>query len=1011
MDTLEFFSIVAPSAGVKYIAEARPRQDNPRALMWYHYGVPNAARMSQVAHKLDGEGRTVYFACAGFDEPRPKLDAEGNPEINEFGKQRMQKRTAELALVAKSLWLDIDCGAEKAAKGAGYETKAHAYARLQEVISGYDLPNPLVIDSGGGLHVYWLFDRDVLASEWLPVAKKFRALMRYAALRVDPSRDNDIASVLRPVGTHNRKPGRPVAVVRLYSDAEYDVTPFSLFKWKVASLVDALRLDVPTGPTSNSEFSDGIGEPSPSSAVAIANQCAQLAYIRDMKGDVPEPYWRAMIGIVKHCVEGEALAQEWSSGHPSYDPDATREKFERYTAGPPTCQHFATHSDRCTGCPSLGKIKSPIVLGRGVVQTPAPIIQVLNENKELVAFEPPPLREGYEWRNNMLGVWARSDEEGEPPRFRPFSRVHFFGVERVISESGVEINFCAVEPNKAPRYFLLPLSVLESNRLMEHLGEEGFVRTNNNDAMQHLRNYLRDEAHALHVEGKEVRAYETFGWQKNMTEFVLGDRCYDSQGNPRNVLTKSNVGPLREAFKAPAADATPWVESINTIYNRPDSLPMQYAICAGFGSLLIELGHPEYKGVPVALVSESTGKGKSTVCKAVLWAFGDAEALTVNGQQGSTAIARTELLGGLKNLPVLFDELTNMAPQSASEMLYETSNGKGRLRAATRDGETRLRDGRTWALHAFVTANRPITLSLASAKAESSAEAVRIFEINVDEYSLPVLDTKLVQGAPVQWREAQGAAGDLFIRHMMANRDAIREKLAAVNGMLLENARFPKDPAYRFFRHHIATTLTAGTILRELGLVQFPLQPLFDWAITHAGKLADTVTEFNTSSPLDALSSMLAALASQIIVTFGYRDGRAGQPEAPQIPVRGEPVGRWVRGDGKTAAEITNKLFIAKNAVRKWCSENRVNYNQMKAAAKLEGILVDPQAGDRFVIGRGTSFATGQARCYCFDMAKLDVDVSHLQAREPLQVVVDNTAPQGEAPTQEESSGQSHARS
>ncbi|MGL4556472.1 MAG: hypothetical protein ACRCV5_03150, partial [Afipia sp.] len=77
-----------------------------------------------------------------------------------------------------------------------------------------------------------------------------------------------------------------------------------------------------------------------------------------------EPEWKDALQLLKHCEDGELYLHDISDGHPGYDPDATREKFEQRkenTAGPTLCTTFASYRpDICHKCPHWGKIKTPV---------------------------------------------------------------------------------------------------------------------------------------------------------------------------------------------------------------------------------------------------------------------------------------------------------------------------------------------------------------------------------------------------------------------------------------------------------------------------------------------------------------------------------------------------------------------------------------------------------------------------------------------------------------------------
>ena len=122
-------------------------------------------------------------------------------------------RTAANVLGAWAFWMDVDCGVEKDSAGKGYLTKEIAKQELENFCDKLDLPKPThIVDSGNGLHVYWILDAIVHREEWQKNAKKLKQLTIAYKLRVDGSRTSDIASVLRIPGTMNNKGAIPIPV-------------------------------------------------------------------------------------------------------------------------------------------------------------------------------------------------------------------------------------------------------------------------------------------------------------------------------------------------------------------------------------------------------------------------------------------------------------------------------------------------------------------------------------------------------------------------------------------------------------------------------------------------------------------------------------------------------------------------------------------------------------------------------------------------------------------------------
>jgi hypothetical protein len=145
----------------------------------------------------------VYHACAAYID----------------GSNRKAHNTKSM----KALWLDLDCGEEKARDGKGYRTQEDALNALKAFCKKMDLPKPLIVDSGGGLHIYWPLTEMIEASHWKAIAAKLKRATEAHGLLADASRTADAASVLRPVGTLNRKYDPPCSVMLVCDAPDVDV--------------------------------------------------------------------------------------------------------------------------------------------------------------------------------------------------------------------------------------------------------------------------------------------------------------------------------------------------------------------------------------------------------------------------------------------------------------------------------------------------------------------------------------------------------------------------------------------------------------------------------------------------------------------------------------------------------------------------------------------------------------------------------------------------------------------
>lgn len=110
-------------------------------------------------------------------------------------------RRAEHALAVCGFYADIDCG-----PGKPYATKREAAEATKRTCNTLGLPPPdLWIDSGNGLHLYWLSDGGIPVAEWKPAAEALKAALLGAGLQIDPTVTADAARILRVAGTKNFK--------------------------------------------------------------------------------------------------------------------------------------------------------------------------------------------------------------------------------------------------------------------------------------------------------------------------------------------------------------------------------------------------------------------------------------------------------------------------------------------------------------------------------------------------------------------------------------------------------------------------------------------------------------------------------------------------------------------------------------------------------------------------------------------------------------------------------------
>lgn len=289
----KFLASILPEHGVHFIAEKCPKG-------FIHHPCLSFDEMEARIREIDAKGLDTYFACASYQQ-------ESYVDKNGVTRQR----TAENALTTKSFWLDIDCGTEKANEGKGYRTITEAGQALECFTQDLGLPRPLVVMSGSGLHIYWPLAEAIDKAKWKVTAHQLKALTQAPTrgLLADSSRTSDVASILRPVDTHNYKSGKGVPV-KLLIDAP-PIEPDSL----ITTIKNAHERLLATQDKTMSRVDFGTLR-SPGCQETTENVDLIKSALAAIDHNIDYPIWRDIVFALKStgwtCAED--LARTWSKG-------------------------------------------------------------------------------------------------------------------------------------------------------------------------------------------------------------------------------------------------------------------------------------------------------------------------------------------------------------------------------------------------------------------------------------------------------------------------------------------------------------------------------------------------------------------------------------------------------------------------------------------------------------------------------------------------------------------------
>lgn len=191
---------VTPSELDNFYGQLLPAEGNYWMLMhrqndaMVHESFDSIDTMRTRTEEIEANGVEVWHAVASF--------VHRHDEVKEGVAERWGRKRENVAYVG-AFFLDIDVGLPT--EGKPYGTAEIAKKALGHFNHSFGIPHNYVVHSGTGLHVYWFLDRDVPCDEWMRIAIMFKDATKVAGLFADPSRTADPTSVLRPVGTTNRK--------------------------------------------------------------------------------------------------------------------------------------------------------------------------------------------------------------------------------------------------------------------------------------------------------------------------------------------------------------------------------------------------------------------------------------------------------------------------------------------------------------------------------------------------------------------------------------------------------------------------------------------------------------------------------------------------------------------------------------------------------------------------------------------------------------------------------------
>jgi hypothetical protein len=949
MNTLEFLTALWPRQGLYAIGK-------PYTFLSHDVDKTTGKRIWKTVLPVDVFD-SIEEAAEHVDLIKGKHDVYygTHAQIERMPTQKGQRKQVNMR-ASREFFFDLDCGDTKS-----YATQRDAARSVLDFSRTVGLPDPMLVSSGRGVHVHWRMEDEIPSNEWVETAHKLRLLAEHYAVKFDPSRTTDTASVLRVAGTFHRKDANDVRPVVVRSPGVEIATDDMVSRIDKAFASLGLNYQAPSTRTrAHDELGSNTGRiyDFPQSTIAeVEAACPQMARLIFNRGDVSEPEWYAALNVVRFVVDGEKLCHELFDGHPNYTPaetDAKLAQLEGY--GPTTCDKLASvcGAANCSGCEYKDKVKAPIVAARYFVDRkplegppPGAAPGLMTYTPEVQPPKP--------FARVQAGILMTKPKTKDKPEYDALISTYDIFPMDALARTELEKSksiWCVNIPRVGQKVITITSTMLNEGRdLMAHLYDEGvFISPDHiNDVRKFMVAYIKElqKAQVAH------KQYDHLGWDNEFTEFVLPDRVLTEDGLSKPAIL-TQLASAADDYVRRRGTLQRQIELID-FYNHPRYVRHQFYLLCSLASII--LWPTELNGL-IVNASGKAGASKSTVLYTAASFWGHPKRYTLNGNSdGATRNARNDRLATLANLPVCMDEITEMSPEEARVFALGISQPGERLRLRA-DATVRKSRSGVKSTIALTTANTSLHGVLSLDNSAGTASSMRVFEL-----MFPLVDPADKPQADAFLRELMqnyGHIGPAFAEFAVSNKDYTATQVIQRLGKI--DRALQIEGGERFWSGGGAAALTAGDISKDLKLLHFNMPLIEEWLIEeHIPYMRGVVaTEYSNYDPANILTNFIEHINGNIVKV------------SKNLPTGNLSTTFMPRGELSAHFDVDKRvLWVRNEAFKEYCRAKNRNMRLVLEELAKRFIVVERDA--KRTLGLGTELAKGRTLCFVVNLAHPEV--------------------------------------
>lgn len=866
----------------------------------------------------------IYFCLSTQANAKPRTDKIGRTYY-------IAERNQQNVVALKSLFIDVDFKL--------YDSPASATKELAKFIKNTGMPKPTaIVNSGGGLHIYWALDHALTRNEWQPLADALAEAAKQQNFKCDTACTIDSARILRLPQTTNKKynPPRPVTLVG--STVEHDYATDNISK-----ILDPYKIKRSTPAQSNTIFMDpalfpprpplpyksnlaaGITETiyEPIKLEDVLPECPWLAEAVATGGkDYANPLWNLTTLCATFTVGGEADAHRMANGHADYEPASTEALFARKAReqqqkglGWPSCRTIsASGATPCSSCPHLVEGKSPFHF----VKKPEPPLKELIPEEGIIDEDVP---EGYERTDNGYINYFFTDDEGLTQKVEV--------VDAPLEDGWIEstadgelLHFSSRQRKTGAKVHIeLPLMFMGMVKEMKQaIQKKGVLLPEENKDFKRFSKFMSAWVKKLQVLKDSVKV-ESFGWHTGdagVDGFVYGGRKWTAAGSS----PAGTADPVLEGIYHPVGDLQRWKDAAKLIteQHRPE---LNAIIAAAFGGPLIRFHNTA--AALLSVTSTESGVGKSTALNIATGVWGKPsiakQGLTDTVNQVMGKLSRT------RHLPAFYDEIHDEKDfKKIADITWQfiESKERGRLRS-----NASLQKIGEWDTLLTAASNGSVTSAVVENSQSTTAGYYRVFEYEVRR-TPPGAPGMVSPGEASRiggyLKDNYGTAGMEYTKFLGANPDKVRQDFGVYYDRVTSEINMLQEE--RFWAALITCLLLGTNYANNLGLTEIDEAGLQHFLYTQVDRLRGRKDRESIDLTMaDNVSDILARYISENHATGTIKTNRipitAGRPLPDAIKILyPQPISQ-IRDLVIQIGMEDNRMRISSSHLRKWLREHK----------------------------------------------------------------------------------------